>query len=242
MSRPSLDPLRRPLPFDRVAIYSAGAGGNYILDATNLLEFLPASHAWLVTFLAVWWAIGYMITGFLAWGFMSNYSCAPEATVAECTWDDNWGWRYLHFTCGSLVIVLAAARLFFIQMPQTPKWLVSQNRDDELIANLTKIAQKYDRPLTLTVEKLRGVGNVLHTEKSVFSGLRLRQHFSQLFKTRKLAYSTVMIILNWMVIGTVSPLFSLFLPYYLRSRGAETGKNDNCKFWRLGIILHTTTY
>ncbi len=37
----------------RVAIYSAGAGGNYILDATNLIEFLPASHYWLVTFMAV---------------------------------------------------------------------------------------------------------------------------------------------------------------------------------------------
>ena len=60
----------------RVAIYSAAAGGqfkqlemlsqlplttlnctagNYILDATNLLEFLPAAWAWLVTFMALWW-------------------------------------------------------------------------------------------------------------------------------------------------------------------------------------------
>ena len=34
----------------RVAIYSAGAGGNYILDATDMLEFLPVTHTWLVTF------------------------------------------------------------------------------------------------------------------------------------------------------------------------------------------------
>ncbi|KAH0598125.1 hypothetical protein MHUMG1_04497 [Metarhizium humberi] len=48
--------------------------GNYVIDATNFLEFLPTSHAWLVTFMGVWWAVGYMKTGFLAWGFMSTYS------------------------------------------------------------------------------------------------------------------------------------------------------------------------
>ncbi|KID75007.1 uncharacterized protein G6M90_00g055990 [Metarhizium brunneum] len=47
-----------------VALYSAG--GNYIIDATNFLQFLPTSHAWLVTFMGVWWAVSYMKTGFLA--------------------------------------------------------------------------------------------------------------------------------------------------------------------------------
>ncbi|KIX10422.1 uncharacterized protein Z518_01504 [Rhinocladiella mackenziei CBS 650.93] len=215
-----------------VAIYSAGAGGNYILDATNLIEFLPASHYWLVTFMAVWWAVGYMITGFLAWGFMSNYSCAPDATVAECTWDDNWGWRYLHFTCGALVLVAATLRLLVLRMPQTPKWLISQNRDHEVISYLSEIAQKYDRSFSLTAERLQSVGRVLHTEKSVISALRLRQHFSQLFSTKRLAYSTIMIIANWTVIGTVSPLFSVFLPYYLESRGADVGSNSNYAVWR----------
>ncbi|KAK5047155.1 hypothetical protein LTR84_007098 [Exophiala bonariae] len=215
-----------------VAIYSAGAGGNYILDATNLLEFLPSSHAWLVTFMAVWWSVGYAITGFLAWGYMSNYSCDPEATVAECTWGNNWGWRYLHFTCGALVLVLAAARLLFIRMPQTPKWLISQNRDKEVIANLSEIAHKYNRPLSLTLEKLQKEGRVLHTDKSAFSAIRIGQHFSQLFTTKKLAYSTIMIIANWVVIGTVSPLYSVFLPYYLKTRGADVGSGDNYTVWR----------
>jgi MFS family permease len=205
-----------------------------------LIEFLPASHYWLVTFMAVWWAVGYMITGFLAWAYMSNYSCAPDATVAECTWDDNWGWRYLHFTCGALVLVAATLRLLLIRMPQTPKWLVSQNRDEEVVSNLAAIAQKYGRPFSLTVEKLQSQGQVLHTEKSVFSALRLKQHFSQLFITRRLAYSTVMIILNWTVIGTVSPLFSIFLPYYLKSRGADTGSSSNCESSRQRFCFEIT--
>ncbi|KAL4882093.1 major facilitator superfamily domain-containing protein [Aspergillus karnatakaensis] len=215
-----------------VSIYSAGAGGNYVLDATNFLEFLPVSHSWLVTFLAVWWAVGYTITGLLAWAYMSNFSCAPEATVAECTRSDNMGWRYLHFTCGGLVLVLSIARLIAIRMQETPKWLASQNRDEELYQVLLELAQKYNRPFSLTLEDLKTEGQVRNTDKSVWSALRLRSHFSGLFSTRKLAYSTVMIIINWLLIGTVSPLYSVFLPYYLQSRGADTGDNSNYTTWR----------
>ncbi|KAK9369045.1 putative sugar transporter [Lipomyces kononenkoae] len=215
-----------------VAIYSAGAGGNYILDATNFLEFLPVTHSWLVTFLAVWWAVGYTITGLLAWAFMSNYSCAPDATVAECTRADNMGWRYLHFTCGALVLVLSVLRLVAIKMVHTPKWLTSQNRDEELYRILVDLAKKYRRPLSLTLEKLQSQGRVLHTEKSVWSALRLKSHFAGLFSTRRLAYSTVMIVINWLIIGTVSPLYFVFLPYYLQSRGADTGDDSNYTTWR----------
>ncbi|KAL4787702.1 major facilitator superfamily domain-containing protein [Aspergillus varians] len=215
-----------------VAIYSAGAGGNYVLDATNFLEFLPVSHSWLVTFLAVWWAVGYTITGLLAWAFMSNFSCDPDATIAECTRGDNMGWRYLHFTCGGLVLVLSLLRLVAIRMAETPKWLASQNRDEELYEVLVNLSEKYNRPLSLTLEDLTSQGRVHGTEKSVWSPLRLASHFTGLFSTGKLAYSTIMIIINWLFIGTVSPLYSVFLPYYLQSRGADTGDNSNYTTWR----------
>ncbi|KAL3476205.1 major facilitator superfamily domain-containing protein [Aspergillus californicus] len=215
-----------------VAIYSAGAGGNYVLDATNFLEFLPVSHAWLVTFLAVWWAVGYTVTGLLAWAFMSNFSCAPDATVTECSRADNMGWRYLHFTCGGLVLLLSILRVITVRMTETPKWLASQNRDEELYGVLLSLSEKYNRPLTLTLPALTSQGQVQHTDQSVWSALRLRSHFTGLFSTKRLSYSTIMIIINWLFIGTVSPLYSVFLPYYLQSRGADTGDNSNYTTWR----------
>ena len=214
----------------RVAIYSAGAGGNYILDATNFIEFLPVSHGWLVTFLAVWWAIGYTITGLLAWAFMSNFSCEPTATI--CTRANNMGWRYLHFACGGLVIVVSVGRLFGVRMVQTPKWLISQNRDVEAYENLLHISEKYSRPFSMSLDDLQSQGRVRNTEKSVWSAVRLTDHFSGLFSTRILAYSTVMIIINWLLVGTVGPLYGVFLPYYLKSRGAATGDGSNYTTWR----------
>lgn len=190
------------------------------------------SHAWLVTFLAVWWAVGYTITGLLAWAFMSNFSCDPDATVAECTKADNMGWRYLHIACGGLVLLTSILRLVGIKMAETPRWLASQNRDEELYKVLLDLSEKYNRPITLKLEDLQSQGRVGGTEKSVWSGLRLASHFTGLFSTRKLTYSTIMIIINWLFIGTVSPLYSVFLPYYLKSRGADTGDDSNYTTWR----------
>jgi hypothetical protein len=225
--------LRALAENDSVAIYSAGAGGNYILDATNLLEFLPVTHTWLVTFMSIWWAVGYTITGLFAWAYMSNFTCAPDTTPETCKKSDNWGWRYLHFTAGNLVLAASLARVLFIRMKQTPRWLIAQNKDEEVYGVLLGLSEKYNRPLTLTLEDLTSQGRVLHTERSAWSALRLRKHITGLFGSKILAYSTVMIILNWFVIGMVSPLYSVFLPYYLASRGHDvTGSTSNYTVWR----------
>ena len=182
--------------------------------------------------MALWWAIGYTITGLLAWAYMSNYSCSPDSTPSTCPRSENMGWRYLHFTCGALVLVMALLRVTIIKMTQTPRWLLSNNRDEEVVDVLNKIADKKNMVSPLTLDQLQSRGIVLHTEKSVWSWLRLKLHFQGLFQTRKLAWSTVVIIANWFVIGMVSPLYSVFLPYYLESRGADTGDDSNYTTWR----------
>jgi hypothetical protein len=182
--------------------------------------------------MAVWWAVGYTVTGLLAWAFMSNYSCAPDATPANCTRADNMGWRYLHFTCGALVLIMALARLLAIKMVQTPRWLISQNRDEEVIKTLNDISIKAKKSHSLTLERLQEEGIVLHTEKSVWSAFRIKMHFKGLFETRRLGWSTTVIFANWFVIGMVTPLYSVFLPFYLKSRGADVGDDSNYTTWR----------
>ena len=112
-------------------------------------------------------------------------------------------------------------------MVQTPKWLISQNRDEEAYRVVSTLAEKYNRPLTLRLETLQSQGDVQHTEQSVWSAIRIRKHFAGLFETKILAYSTCVIIANWFVIGMVTPLYGVFLPYYLKYRGANTGGTSN---------------
>lgn len=182
--------------------------------------------------MSIWWAVGYTITGLLAWAFMSNYTCSSSAAPGTCTYHDNMGWRYLHFTIGGVTLVLSLLRVLLIRIVQTPRWLVSQNRDDEVIQFLTKLSVKYDRQFDLTLEELRSEGDVKNTEKSVWSLFRIKAHFSGLFRTKQLTWSFLVIMLNWFVIGVVSPLYHVFLPYYLKSQGAKVSSSSNYLVWR----------
>lgn len=53
-----------------VAVAAFGAGGNLVLDTTVFLEYLPSSSQWLVTLMAIWWGVGQVIAGLLAWAYM----------------------------------------------------------------------------------------------------------------------------------------------------------------------------
>ena len=62
---------------------------------------------------------------------------------------------------GGIVLILATARVLLFHMHHSPKWLVTVNRDDEAIKVLQEIAQKHNRPMTLTVEELEAEGEIL---------------------------------------------------------------------------------
>lgn len=53
-----------------VAVAAFGAGGNLVLDTTVFLEYLPSTHQWLVTTMALWWGVGQTCAALLAWAFI----------------------------------------------------------------------------------------------------------------------------------------------------------------------------
>lgn len=164
------------------------------------MEFLPYRYAFLTTLLACWWGIGYVITGFLAWGFMSNYSCL---SAADCdSYSGNMGWRLNHFVSGGIVLIVALIRVLLFKMEQSPKWLVTQNRDEEAVEVLRSIAEKNNRPFNLTVDDLLKEGQTLgHLDNK---GQSLSRNIANLFSTPKQTYATSMLFLLWVLIGIVS--------------------------------------
>ncbi|KAF5235460.1 hypothetical protein FAUST_7070 [Fusarium austroamericanum] len=207
-----------------VAILGFGAGGNLVLDPTVMLEFVPARQQWVITAMAAWWGIGQASAGFIAWGFYSRpeWSCTSE--TESCTWQSNKAWRLIMFTGGALMFLMSALRILIIQLPETPKFLVASGKEEELVAMLQKLASKYRRPCSLTVEALRACGTTKASEQSgrpdSFKGLgkSLFGHIRGLFSNKKLAISTILIWFSWTLIGLGYPLFFLYLPSLIRSR------------------------
>ncbi|KAF3765613.1 hypothetical protein M406DRAFT_355989 [Cryphonectria parasitica EP155] len=151
---------------------------------------------------------------------------APEkwncASVDVCTRDNNMGWRYTMFTSGALVFVMSILRITVVRLRETPKYLLGMGEDAKLIQTLSYMSQKYNRPCSLTLEKLEACGVVQGTHsRNRFSVNEALIHIRGLFATREISISTLMIWLSWTLIGLAYPLFYVFLDTYLETRGAS---------------------
>ena len=118
---------------------------------------------------------------------------------------------------GALMLVLFLLRFFVFQLYESPKFLMGRGRDAEAVEVVHKVAQYNGTTSSLTLDMLRDsercrfalVKDVaektpFHTmETSRLGALRrtLRRfgldHVTPLFKTRKLAWSTSLLITLW---------------------------------------------
>jgi len=217
------------------------------LDTTVFLEYLPSRDQWLLTLMAAWWGVGQLIAGLFAWAFLPNYSCPgfPSQTGVPCNWHTNAGWRYVWFANGALVFAMSVARLTVIRLRETPKFLLGEGRDAEVVDTLQFIATKYHRPCSLTLERLAACGvtgadvgpngrraSVTAHAKKRYSFGEVWTHLNGLFATRRLGFSTTLIWWSWLLIGLAYPLYNVFLPQYLKTRGAQVGVTSQYVEWR----------
>ncbi|KAH9891836.1 MFS general substrate transporter [Cubamyces lactineus] len=242
------------------AVWSVGVGGNLPVDSAVFLEFIPASHQYLLTILSIWWAFGQLVGSLVAWPLIADFSC-PSAS--SCPRTSNQGWRYFLYAMGGLMLLLSALRFFVFDMYESPKYLMGRGRDADAVAVVHRVASYNGVRSGLTVEMLRDVerrfgGGVMGVDGAgseegeeetramdtsawaavvrkvrVFSG----SHVKGLFATKKLAYSTTLLIIVWAFIGLAFPLYNGFVTYFLATRGADFGDGSVYITYRNQVIL-----
>jgi hypothetical protein len=124
--------------------------------------------------------------------------------TSVCTYHSNMGWRYVMYTSGALVFVMSVARITIIRLKETPKYLLGEGKDTQLVQDFHAMAAKYNRPCSITVEMLDACGVVQSAHgKTKFSISELTVHFRGLFVTRTTGLSTILIWLSWtLIVGT----------------------------------------
>jgi hypothetical protein len=131
------------------------------------------------------------------------------------------------------VFVLSILRITILRFRETPKYLLCSGQDEEVIALLQDVAKKYDRPCSLTLDQLQQHGSVTTAHaKTAYSLGEIGTHYKGLFSTKKLTISTSLLWLLWANIGLAYPLYYMFLPTYLASRGAQFGEDSPFITWR----------
>lgn len=136
------------------------------------------------------------------------------------------------YASGSLVFVMSLARITVIRLKETPKFLVSEGRDAECVETLQSIANKYNRPCSLTVEMMAACGELQIQPGSKWALGGVWGHIKGLYATKRIGVSTTLIWFSWTLIGLAYPLYNVFLPAYLSSRGAAFGQPSPYITWR----------
>ncbi|KAG8944727.1 hypothetical protein FRC04_001580 [Tulasnella sp. 424] len=231
------------------AIWSVGVGGILPVASAIFLEFLPGTHQYLLTVLSVGWAIGQLLAALVAWAILPNRSCPQTATT--CAKKDNMGWRYFVIAMGGLqvMVILLGIRFFVLHLHESPKYLMGRGRDAEAVEVVHKVAAYNGKTSNLTLEDLTrfdkeditGEGKGLDSSAKAAVQRNVEKfsanHIKSLFRTRKLAISTSLIIIIWALIGLAYPLYSSFVPYYLATRGADFGDGSVYITYRNQVIL-----
>lgn len=215
---------------------------NAVSRNTLLTSVLPFKQQWLLTFFAFFWGIGQTVCVLIAWAFLPNFSCeGPDPS--NCDSADNRGWRYTYYVNGALVLVLAVCRVTLVRLQESPKFLVSNNRDEEAFESLKHLAEKYNRPFNLTLEQLKECGEIssnhgYQKEDNAVAGLfkLVGNHLSIMFANRKMMRSTVVLFLSWLLLGILYPVFYAFLPVYLATRGANVSADSTYGVYRDNVI------
>ncbi|KAI0509060.1 major facilitator superfamily domain-containing protein [Xylaria bambusicola] len=224
------------------ALWSFGVGGNLPVDSAIFLEFLPASHQYLLTVLSVDWALAQVIANLISWGLLSNFTC--DITDTNCTRSKNIGWRYFMVTVGGLTLLMFIIRFFAFKIFESPKFLMGKGKDDEAVRIVHEVARRNGTESWLTIEHLKACEPEGYERRTGAADAIKRKlesvnlsHIRALFATKKLGYSTGALMLVWALIGLAFPLYHAYLPYLQALRGADFGDGSTYLTYRNNLII-----
>ena len=103
---------------------------------------------------------------------------------------------------GGITLIMWCLRFFFFDLVESPRYLIGKGEDEEAVAVIHKIAAYNSTTSSLTLEHLTKIGSMVdvNTRKE---GILSRtsnftvDHLKALFATKKMAYSTSLLISIW---------------------------------------------
>ncbi|WYZ42402.1 hypothetical protein EsH8_VI_000101 [Colletotrichum jinshuiense] len=147
------------------------------------------------------------------------------------------GWRYLYITVGGLCLVMSVVRAAVIRTHESPRWLVSCGRVAEAVDVVNRVSAMNGSAYTVSAAQFVGAdGQAAGGENGTGAGTKSSREnlrrAAKLFSGWPQIRLMVCLGLMWMLVGIAYPLYTVFLPYYLRAHGADLGDASNYATYR----------
>ncbi|KAI8616370.1 major facilitator superfamily domain-containing protein [Chytriomyces sp. MP71] len=209
-----------------LGMMGVGVGGNLPVDGSLFLEFVPKERQSLLMTLSLFWPVGAVIGAIFSWWLIPSYSCTIVLLADGSKYCDpatNRGWRYVLAAMGLLTLAMLIARVLFIKMYESPKWLIIAGRKEEAVATLKALAEMNGKTIEVSEDEFPDVikESPRDTAMRFFRDVKTLFHRSQM-------RSTILIWLVWMTIAIAYTMFYGFLPTFIRGANlslAETYRN-----------------
>lgn len=125
------------------------------------------------------------------------------------------GRRYTLITLGALSLAFTFIRIFVFRLPETPRYLLSQGKDQAAVDAVNYVARQNGTEEPLTIGMLRDIDYRLGTAspEREATGLSTTEiirenfkdfrgsHYRALFATRQLSRHTILVWVIWLTIG-----------------------------------------
>ncbi|KAK7559855.1 hypothetical protein IWX91DRAFT_384215 [Phyllosticta citricarpa] len=195
------------------------AGGNQSIGGAILIEILPSSHQYLLTMRGIFSTLGKFLTTAFALPLMSQFVWPADATERRCLYVMNMGCTITLFLC--LV-------RFCFHLHETPKYLLAQGRDAEVLKTVRGLAVHSSKRSWLSLTHLRKIEEDLKDcapevpETGGFAALQqslraftptwIKSLLSPAHAARR---TSCLLVAIWTVLGLSLPLFDAFASHYL---------------------------
>ena len=122
---------------------------------------------------------------------------------------------------------MSIARITVIRLKETPKYLLGEGKDEEVVDTLQWMATRYNRPCSLTAAELMacGVVGTSKSRKGKFSINEVMVHLRGLFLTKKIGWSTTLVWLS--VLSLIGLLSSIAKYLILLDRGHSSDSHTH---------------
>jgi MFS family permease len=135
-----------------------GVGSAVPVDSSILLEFLPSKYHYFVTGLSLFFNAGSVVASLLAYFILPSFSCVDQVSDISTGLCDvnlsNNGWRYLIIALSILEGIMVISRVFLFKLPESPQYLLAQNRLDEVVDSLNYISKYNGLTMSFTIHDL----------------------------------------------------------------------------------------